>query len=238
MSDFFKFYRSKLFEFFNLNYYYFLLFVCSEILSTILLSVSFLGVINYFAGNKIIIINFTILENPMYILILVCCSIFFTIVLKYINKVSILKLLNLLKTKDNYKLLPLNRVFVLSVAANFVTIILLLIILLISFFDFIFFITLNILFLIYPLLKKGKWITYINKNDLVQKTSPHFFIAKNSEILSIIFFFISLTYCVTTHYQYDESLFKYIFFMICSRYFMISFNQNIRLLFVWKTKLN
>ena len=165
MLDFFKFYRSKLFEFFNLNYYYFLLFVCSEILSTILLSVSFLGVINYFAGNKIIIINFTILENPMHILILVCCAIFFTIVLKYINKVSILKLLNLLKTKDNYKLLPLNRVFVLSVVANFVTIILLLIILLISFFDFIFFITLNILFLIYPLLKKGKWITYINKLD-------------------------------------------------------------------------
>ena len=238
MSDFFKFYRSKLFEFFNLNYYYFLLFVCSEILSTILLSVSFLGVINYFAGNKIIIINFTILENPIHILILVCCAIFFTIVLKYINKVSILKLLNLLETKDNYKLLPLNRVFVLSATANFVTIILLLIILLISFFDFIFFITLNILFLIYPSLKVGKWITNINKDNLVQKTSSHFFVSKNSEFLSIVFFFISLTYCVITHYQYDESLFKYIFFIICSRYFMISINQNVRLLFVWKTKLN
>ena len=238
MSDYFKFYRTKLFEFISLNNYYLLLFVCGEILSTILLSLSFLGVINYFAGNKIIIINFIVLENPLHILTLACCAIFFTILLKYINKIIIQKLLYLSSTRNNYKLLPLNRVFILSIAANFVTIILLLIILLISFFDFIFFITLNILFLIYPSLKVGKWITNINKDNLVQKTSSHFFVSKNSEFLSIVFFFISLTYCVITHYQYDESLFKYIFFIICSRYFMISINQNVRLLFVWKTKLN
>ena len=238
MSDYFKFYRTKLFEFISLNYYYLFLFICSEILSTILLSVSFFGVINYFAGNKITIINFIILENPLHILTLTCCAIFFTIVLKYINKITIQKLLDLSSTKSNYKLLPLNRVFILSVAANFVTIILLLIILLISFFDFIFFITLNILFLIYPLLKIGRWITNIDKNNLVQKTSSHFFVSKNSEFLSLTFFFISLTYCVITHYQYDQSLFKYISFIICTRYFMISLNQNVRLLFVWKAKLN
>lgn len=238
MSDYFKFYRKKFFEFISLNNYYLLLFVCVEILSTILLSISFLGVINYFAGNKIVIINFIILENPLYILTFVCCAIFFTIVLKYISKIIIQKLLDLSSTKSNYKLLPLNRVFILSIAANFVTIILLLIISLISFIDFIFFITLNILFLIYPTLDVGKWITNIDKDNLVQKTSSHFFVSKNSEFLSIVFFFISLTYCVITHYQYDESLFKYIFFIICSRYFMISLNQNVRLLFVWKTKLN
>jgi hypothetical protein len=238
MPDFFKFYRSKLLEFISLNYYYLLLFVCSEILSTLLLSASFLGVISYFTGNEIIIISFTILEDPIHILTLICCAIFFTIVLKYINKATIQKLLNLSKTKDNYKLLPLNRVFILSITANFITIILLLIILLISFFDFIFFVTLNILFLVYPLLKIGRWLTNIDKDNLVQKTSSHFFVSKNSEFLSLIFFSISLIYCVITHYQYDESLFKYIFFMICSRYFMITLNQNVRLLFVWKTKLN
>ena len=238
MIKFFKFYKFKIIEFFLINYLFFFSFIVFEILGTIVLSTSFLGVVSYFSEKPINILNFIIIENSLQILLFVCINILFAIILKISSRLTISKLLNLSNLDNDHKLLAINRLFILSTAGNFVTIVLLFIILLINFFDFFIFLILNFIFLLYPLTKNGRWITHINKKDMVQKTSSHFFVSKNSEILSIIFFFLSLLYCVFSHYIINDNLIKYIFLIICARFFMGSFNENIRLLFVWKNQNN
>ena len=236
MIKFFKFYKSKIFEFFSINYLFFLSFIGFEILGTILLSSGFLGVVSYFTTKPINILNFIIIENPLQILLFVSLNILFAIILKISSRLTISKLLNLSNLDNDPKKLTINRLFILSTAGNFVTIVLLFIILLISFFDFFIFLFLNLIFLIYPLTTNGKWITNINKKDIVQKTASHFFVSKNSEILSIIFFLLALLYCVCSHFINNDDLIRYIFLIICARFFMGSFNENIRLLFVWKNQ--
>ena len=238
MTRFFKFYKFKIFEFISINYLFFLSFISFEILGTILLSSGFLGVVSYFTTKPINILNFIIIENPLQILLFVSLNILFAIILKISSRLTISKLLNLSNLDNNPKKLTINRLFILSTAGNFVTIVLLFIILLISFFDFFIFLFLNLIFLIYPLTTNGKWITHINKKNIVQKTASHFFVSKNSEILSIIFFLLALMYCVSSHFINNDNLIKYIFLIICARFFMGSFNENIRLLFVWKNQNN
>ena len=238
MMRFFKFYKSKIFEFFSINYLFFLSFIGFEILGTILLSSGFLGVVSYFTTKPINILNFIIIENPLQILLFVSLNILFAIILKISSRLTISKLLNLSNLDNNPKKLTINRLFILSTAGNFVTIVLLFIILLISFFDFFIFLFLNLIFLIYSLTTNVKWITHINKKNIVQKTASHFFVSKNSEILSIIFFLLALMYCVSSHFINNDNLIKYIFLIICARFFMGSFNENIRLLYVWKNQNN
>ena len=82
MIKFFKFYKSKIIEFFSINYLFFFSFIFFEILGTIILSASFLGVVSYFSEKPINILNFIIIENSLQILLFVCINILFAIILK------------------------------------------------------------------------------------------------------------------------------------------------------------
>lgn len=235
MRKFLKFYKSKIIEFSKLNPFYFVFFIVSEILVTIFFSVCFLLTINYFIGNKITFLSSYIASYPIYILILICFAIFFLLILKFANKFAVTKLLNMSKINSkNFKFMTLNRAFILSVTGNLVSIIILLIILYFSTFDFLFFFILNLLFILYTLSNNGKWVTRINNDDLVERASAHFIMSKNSEILTIIFYFFSFTYCVINHFLYQDNVLKYVFLILCSRYFIKSISDNIKLLFIWK----
>ena len=235
MRDFLKFYKSKIIEFSKLNLFHFVFFITSEVLITIFFSMCFLLTINYFIGGRIAFLNSYIASYPIYIFILICFTIFFLLVLKFANKFAVTKLLNLSKiNSNNFQFITLNRAFILSVTGNLVSIIILLIILYFNTFDFLFFFILNFFFILYTLSNNGKWVTRINNDDLVERASAHFLMSKNSEILTIIFYFFSFTYCVINHFLYNENVLKYIFLILCSRYFIKSISDNIKLLFIWK----
>ena len=86
MNLIFKIYLNKLKEFYNLNYFFFILMIVTEILGNACLSISFLSVISFFSQSDIIIFNKLIIVYSNYLLLFISLLIFITFVVKYSNR--------------------------------------------------------------------------------------------------------------------------------------------------------
>jgi len=219
MNLIFKIYLNKLKEFYNLNYFFFILMIVTEILGNACLSISFLSVISFFSQSDIIIFNKLIIIYSNYLLLFISLLIFITFVVKYSNRLLIFKLLNLSNAKNleenQKKSIVFNRIFLLST------------------FDFIFFTFLNTLFFILPTTKIGNWIINVDKSNLVKKINNSYTVRKNGELVSIIFYLTSLIYCVIIFFlNKNYELSDFIMYFIFIRLFMNGINANIRFIFL------
>lgn len=237
MNLIFKIYLNKLKEFYNLNYFFFILMIVTEILGNACLSISFLSVISFFSQSDIIIFNKLIIVYSNYLLLFISLLIFITFVVKYSNRLLIFKLLNLSNAKsletNQKKSIVFNRIFLLSTSGNVITIVLLILISYLNFFDFIFFTFLNTLFFILPTTKIGNWIINVDKSNLVKKINNSYTVRKNGELVSIIFYLTSLIYCVIIFFlNKNYELSDFIMYFIFIRLFMNGINANIRFIFL------
>lgn len=210
------------------------LFILSDIFKSILMSLGIFVAINFFTDPSFSFFNiffFDSIDQVIFLLIFLFLSAILSIIINSNTLVVLLEINKKLYLKKK-NLVAYHRIFLLSISSNIVSFVLIMTIYFINFYDFLFFIFIYLFFLLFPLTPLGSFISKIDKKNFIIKRSTYFFIGKKIEIFSILFLLIILIYCFFSFFFTDTNPINYIYLIICSRFCLSSFNQNIRFIYL------
>lgn len=225
----------NIFHFFiQIKFVSLILFILSDIFKSILISFSIFGAIKFFTETTFSFFNIFFFNSINQIIFLIVILFFLSILSIIINRNTLLTLLEVNKKLyfNKKNLVAYYRVFLLSISSNIVSFVLIITISIINFYDFLFFLLIYSFFLIFPLTPLGYFLSIIYEKNFIVKKSAYFFIGKKIEIFTILFLLIVLIYCFLSFFISENNPINYIYLIICSRFCVSSFDQNIRFIYL------